>query len=344
MMKSLAEMLEDSRDTIEISDDEISEYPEDDIIEDNNEAIIEETKSSKIEKSIETIDKKIIPEWCVKLGNTSSNITVTEFDKQQYKFSQVMDPNGEKSNYFTVHCKEAGSEKWKTVNGVLSNNYVVTNVEEFINALKRNVSFEGDAVIKCQPFYLSWNGKTTKSIEYFDDDISKTIFSIVSGASVTELENISSYIQIQISNSYNGTRSVMLNYDIVNVGMFEGSSISYVDHFSLSKYRNKIAHTGGLLEVKETLEDVQEYVDAAKTRMLNYTEDIDTVVEKVANSMPSEKLKKSLYSLWDNIQGDFKNLFYLSVITSIVLNSCDNLSYVMTASDRISNIFNKLTS
>ena len=78
--------------------------------------------------------------------------------------------------------------------------------------------------------------------------------------------------------------------------------------------------------------------------MLNYTEDIDTVVEKVANSMPSEKLKKSLYSLWDNIQGDFKNLFYLSVITSIVLNSCDNLSYVMTASDRISNIFNKLTS
>ena len=340
-MKTLAEMLDESKGIIEIEDDEIQEETINDLV-----ATDEiETSESIVQKAEEEMDTKSIPQWCTKLSSVDKDgILINEFDKQQYKFYQIINPDGEKTNYFSVHCKETGSEKWKTVNGLLSGNYVVTNVEEFINTLSKNIEFEDAAVIKCQPFYLSWNGKTTKSIEYFDDDISKMIFSIVSGTPVTDLENVSSYIQIQINNSYNGTRSVMLNYDIVNTGLFEGVEIKYVDHFSLSKYKNKIAHKGGLLEIKETLEDVQQYVDASKTRMMSYTEDIDKVVEKVADSLPSEKLRKSLYSLWDNIQGDFKNLFYLSVITSIVLNACDNLNYVMSSSDKISNIFNKLTS
>lgn len=316
---------------------------------DENLPILEsEQKVEQQENVVENLPKQV--RWILPLKEVACGQTfeLNEYN-QKYKFQRIVDPDGKETKKFLVFLNddnkkdENGKLIWNTLSGVLSDIYVVASMEEFVNLLTKQLKFIGQPIIRKEPFKVSWSTKSTQNIKYFEDDAAKMIFSLVSGVGVKTLDNLSSTISIVLSNSYDGSRKMRLDYVVQTAGIVngQGDNVNLVDYFVLCNHSHQIIHTGQISEIESDLSSVQEHIDSNLAIFKNTTS--NSVLEKIVKNISKcfkKEGRQQFVGLCENLSGPYKNAYYILLMASIVLEkNYSVLTYnkIKSVSDKIHN-------
>lgn len=265
--------------------------------------------------------------WAQSLSTIPSNeeTEFTEFDKQVYKFQPVIaeDERGiHNTGYYNVLCKiidgSDPKEEWKPlVNGLLSKQYVVANLEGYIE--EAGLKFEGEPTIfSSTPFMISVRGRLkTEDINVFDNDTAKTLFSLFSGTDIKTLDSLDTRLETQCINSYNGTRSLTRDFVLSFEAKHGEQTISFRDYFSLFELNHEVEHTSKI-GIDEEMINIQERINSSISKLKKVT-DVDKFKDELVKKLPKEP-GRLLNRFWGGLVEEFKNLYYLLVLTSVALD------------------------
>jgi hypothetical protein len=329
-------------DEIEDSDvDEIEEEEENNNIE--NEDDSEEKSEVKEEK---TKEKEVKLTWIKPLNEIKDKLTVKEFGLQEYIYREQKDPDGKHTGYYECFCRdkkvtdENKNPVWVPMKGLLSNRYIVASVENLAKELEKEVKFKGNPVKHHEPFYLNYSTKTEQDLEVFDDDASKMVFQLVTGIEDEEINDLKSIIQIMISNTYNGTKSIQVNFNIRTNAKIKDNEYNFVDFFTLGRQNYNLAHlNNGLGEVKTKMKSIEDMMKSSKTTLINYKSNIDDIINNIASRFKKVN-KQNFLTTVDNLSNDDKNLFYVLLVASIVLSRNFSPKEHSTISSYIDRLYN----
>jgi hypothetical protein len=331
MNEVLAELLngidqEESKPKIDLNellkDDELEKY-EEELTEVNNK---EESKNYT---------------WSFPLSKIDSSLTLNESDKHSYIYRRVLNPFGETTKYFECFYENKDvPNKWDTANGLLSERYVAVSLDNMIKEITKVVKVTGNPIRKFEPFMSNYFLKTEDSIEAFNDEESKFIFQLITGEkNDIVLNNLRSTNNIFISNSYNGTRSVKLDY-VIKTECKSGNDVSsFIDYYTLGAYSKKLPHLrSGFEIISEEIKNVKDYYKTAKTKLISMTNEIDYIISIISNKMA--KNSRELFNTYiNNLSEEYKNLFYVLIITSIVIDREFSSKEHLNISTQIEKIF-----
>jgi len=284
--------------------------------------------------------------WFFTLSEVPKVLKISEYD-QTYLFSRIVDPSGRYTNKFNVFFKEESIENasWFTLNGVLTDRYVAASLEKFVEIVTNDVELINEPVIRREPWKSIWFGKTSSNIQYFDDEMSTMIFSLVTGAELTSINNISSNLSMIISNSYDGKRSLRVDYSINTSGRLDINNqvqdVEVVDYFSLGKFSHNVNHTIGLAELSMDLTSIQDNVDTAIITLKNYRTNLNSVIESISLSFKKES-KQQFNSLCENLVDDYRSLYYVLFLASIVLGNNYTISEHMAIRSKIDILYKRI--
>jgi len=287
-------------------------------------------KSSTKEENIK-YEVSDIP-WAIKLSG--DGLEFKEFNKQEYKFIRLYNPDGEPTNYYSGYCKSDRFKKkdsnfpvWRPLKLLLSNRYYVVRVEKFLEELKKQVTFLEDPIINTyEPFKISIKGKTkVLDSKVFGSEGAKLIFSIITGSPVDSLDSLENGLDILCINSYDGSKPLGCNFTIKFIGKIGKEKKELTDYFTLSNCSYSIEHIGKIEGLQNRLTNASEHIKDNVKKLKAHTENLDKISESIASKFPKEAKKKFL-GLWEGCVGDLKNLYYLLICASVVLDSFYNIT------------------
>lgn len=284
--------------------------------------------------------------WFFALSNVPKFLKIVEYD-QTYIFSRIVDPQGNYSNKFNVFFKEGNIDdaNWITLNGVLTDRYVAASLEKFIEVVTSGVNLIGEPVIKREPWKSIWFGKTDTNIQYFDDETSGIVFSLITGVDLAVINNLSSNLSIVVSNSYDGKRSLRLDYNINTSGSItvdgQLQEVNIVDYFSLGKFSHNVNHTTGLAEVSTDLTSIQNNVTATINTLKNYRTNLNDIIESISSSFKKEA-RHQFNSLCENLVDDYRSLYYVLILASVALSNNYSVSEHMVIRSKIDNLYRRV--
>lgn len=315
-----------------------------DFVEGFDDDIIEETEVPEFDEddtqSESDKDKKVINEgggkgditpisedtsvslWTSPLSIVGKSFSLKEFDTE-YKFVRIIDPASDETGYFNVFCKnprhtnDKNNPIWKALPGVLSDRYVVASLEKFVKAIGSQISLLEEPRVNTDLFHAEWIAKSKTEVNMFDDDTAKLVFSMISGIEVESIDKILSNLTIAASNSYDGTKSLRIDYNIHTSAKIGEEVHTLRDFFTLTKFGHAVEHTGNLSEISTNLTDVKNNIETNSNFLKTYT-NIDGWVKEISKSF-GKKVKTKFDDVWSNMVDDYRNLFYLLITTSIVL-------------------------
>ena len=281
---------------------------------------------------IET-ELKDLPDWTIRLKDLQPEEDLEFGDgenRQLYLFKEVLDPDENPTGLFNVFCKDQnfvdqeGEQYWLTLNGLVSKSkYVVVHMDKFIEDLVCTIPFsEKEASITHHPFIIEWENATDVQIEFFDDADAKLVFGLVTGMDSPEITSMKSVVSIDCINSYNGRRSMSIDFIIRTSANINGSSVSVKDYFTLTRKQISVTHTRRLDDLKTEIGSIQEQCNSIISRLKEYNdpEKINEIVNGITDRFLMDA-KKDFSSLCENLIGDFRNLFFVLTIASYCLDS-----------------------
>ncbi|MCK5017232.1 MAG: hypothetical protein KAS32_09175 [Candidatus Peribacteraceae bacterium] len=272
---------------------------------------------------------------------TGQFLNLTDYG-HTYRYQRVVDPVDETTDRFLVFHKEGeDATSSDTLNGLLTTRYVAASLERFIGNLSENADFVGDPVIKSSPFACVWRGKLNGQVQYFTDETAKMVFSLLSGITVDTIDNLSSELSVSVSNSYDGTRGLRLDY-VMSIGgsipNAEGSQeIQINDLFSLGRFSHKVIHAGTLSAVETDLTQIHANMETSVVTLQEFSDSFDASIEQIAKVLKKDNAQ-TFRSLCENLTGAYRNLYYLLIVASYVLTNNYSIKEhmkVRTAVDKI---------
>jgi len=312
---------EEEKKSIDMVSAAVEEKVEEEKDVDDSEEITEE-ELEEVEKDVEEkTESSGIDSWTFPLSSIKDEKEIKEFDLQTYIYRRQTDPAGVKTNYFECFCKDSRNpNSWVPTNGLLSKRYIIANIENLTKELKKEVKVVGDPIIHHEPFFLNYSMKTETELKMFDTDESKFIFQLLTGIDELEIKKIKSIAQIMISNAYNGTKSIRVDYNIKSSTTINDNTYNFVDFFTLGKYNKRLTHlSGGLGVVSSGMEHIDDYVKKSKTVLKSVTSNMDTIISNIKSKLRREN--KQVFSTFiDNLPNEYKNLFYVLMLTSLTLS------------------------
>jgi hypothetical protein len=286
-----------------------------------NENVIEK-ENTQIETPIENKNSSVDVSWTSSLSDVTDSFTLKDFDAE-FVYRRIIDPSNEKSNYFNVFCKvkdkKTNKFKWVTHNGSLSKQYVVASMERYARNIVPKLKIIEEPKFYHDKFKSIWSVKTDSEIDLFDDEESKIVFGIISGIAIDKIDEIKSNISVLLSNSYDGSKALRMDYNISTTALIDNNLYSLRDFFSLSRFGYYITHKSKLLNINAEISDIKDQMKGDIEKLKLIDKNIDKIAEGVAKIF-YKKSKMKFESYWENLVDSYKNLYYLLLIASIVLN------------------------
>ena len=186
-----------------------------------------------------------------------------------------------------------------------------------MKAIIPQISLLEEPRINTDLFHAEWIAKSKTEVKIFDDDSAKLVFSLISGIEVESIDKILSNLTIVASNSYNGTKSLRVDYNIHTSAKIGEEVHTLRDFFTLTRFGHAVEHTGNLSVISTNLINVKNNIEMNSELLKTYT-DIDGWVKEISKSF-GKKIKTKFDGVWSNMVDDYRNLFYLLVTTSIIL-------------------------
>lgn len=263
----------------------------------------------------------VTPSWTIPFSELTENeLIIQEGDMQKYIYKKVLDPEGNETGLFEGFCLDSGVGSWKSMNGLLSKKYIAANLNEFINSAFTDIEFTNQ-ISKHEPFYMSKVLYTNNALTVLDADSAKTLFELITGASDLSISNINSKLSIMISNSYNGTMSIRMDYVITNSVNVNGNSVSFDDYFLLNKHHFTFQHMmGGFDNIASDFSNIQNYLDTEINRLKSHVLS-DNDIQTISSKFYKKAGRESFLSSCENLNDNTKNMFYVMMLASMVLNS-----------------------
>lgn len=284
-------------------------------------------------------------EWVVPLSSIDDEFQLREFD-QVYLYKQLKDPGGLNTGLYTCFCKDPnninsdGSYDWVPMNGLLSKYYNVACVEKFIVNLRNNIELVGEPVIKYHPYLIRYTANTRKPIDIFgpeSNEIKKTVFELVTGLPVETFSNLNSKVKVCVSNTYNGTRSIRIDYVSGITVDINNTTREFTDFFTLCNYAHSFEHLSGSIGlVNSDLNNIQGYLNSSMSILRGYTSGMDKIISEVAKRLRKAGRDKFL-NFVDGLCHEHKNMWMIMLVTSVCLSS----DYHILAHSELSSYFDR---
>lgn len=344
-----------------VSDEEVTEIA--DAVaeaEEHDEAPPEEANEPEsVETSAETtaeVQEEVPgPSWTFDLSDIpdKGNMIIEEFGQQSYMFQRVSDPADETTDKFLVFCKDAniiqegGAQPWVTLPGVLTNRYTAASIEKFVSVIEGQLESVEDQSFLHVPFKNIWSGITEKQIEYFSDEVAKMLFALVSGADIESVDNLTSKIKIIVTNSYDGSKSLRLDYAVSTAGKAKNAETGEVNDLVLNDYLNlcnishTIVHMGHLTEISSDLANIQSQIDSSIAILKEYDLNLDQIFDQIIKCFRKDG-RELLGSYFENLIGDYRKLYYLLLVTSITMDRDYNVNEHFKVRSVVDKIFNRI--
>lgn len=251
--------------------------------------------------------------------NGINNLEITEFGQQTFKFRKVKDPNDEYTDKFEVFTKQVGSEHWDILNGLLTERYSVARLEPFVSSLSNSINVIGTPTARIEGFKSMWVGGLQSPINLWDDESAKLVFALITGTPIEDIDNITTKLNVMVVNSYDGKGKLRIDYALKTTAQANGSAQEFHDYFSLVKFSSKVIHGQNLENVSADINTIMTNIVATAAQLKTVSIEDNTLVEKIAQRMPSDG-KNALMGIWETMVPDIKNMYYLAIIASIVLD------------------------
>ena len=261
------------------------------------------------------------PNWITPLRDTNGDFRIIEFGKHEYLFREVLDPSRQGTNKYSVFYRDLTvpeeNQHWEVLRGLLSGLYTVASVENFYNVLSQQLGTQQEPEILGVPFALICKSRTTHSINMFQDEAMRVAFELITGIDLSAITNVHSSVDVCVSNSYDGTKSIHMDYVIRTVA---GNHV-YHDYFILANHSHSFEHiTHSLGEVTADLTNVQGYLTTTINTLKGLSSGIDDFVAGITKRM--KKITRAMFnSYWENVPVSHKNVLFALVITSHCLNT-----------------------
>lgn len=252
----------------------------------------------KVVKSVEVIKPKVIhekklksslkmPEWCFRLDSIDDFLDIKEFE-HTYRFTRV-----EKTNKYTVNYKGSETDNWKLLPGHLSNKYIATKMSEYVDKLKATSPFEQEYTIAA-PFKIAWFGILPNTINAFETNEAQQLINFAyNGANVKNTISKSSVLCV---NHYNGSAKFKVDSIINNIIQTDMDDFTFNNLFTFHDSEGRIAAMRGC--------------------NINYE-----FVKSIASNFISRVSEKKVLAHWNDLDDKYKNLYYLTNLSSIVLKN-----------------------
>jgi hypothetical protein len=272
----------------------------------------------------------------------SKGLVLDEFGKHEYCFERLT-VLGQESGYYLAACKhkDVGWEKAAIV-APLSDRYCVLSLDGYVQRFKDEFGITEDPIVfSNKMFVLSARMKVNTGVTVFDNDFASTLFSMISGAPEQTLHNLTCELYVQLTNSYNGTRSLVQDYILYFTSKTDNKTYSFKDYFSLFNARQKIDHFGNM----DTLNDPKDVIQSVKEHInkLKAIENIKDIQGEIAAPLHKD-LKGRFNSLCDGCVGDYDNAFYMLAMLSVAIEQdFDNRNY-LTATNAVSRVLSNYLS
>ena len=278
---------------------------------------------------------------------TDSMFNLSEFGKMNIIYKQIMDPNGDPTDYFSSHCNIDGKKKkdsdelvYETSNQ-LSKKYIMTSLEKLVEYIKSNMEITSEN-IQVSPFVSIWSGLTSKKIQLVENSIERDMFDIYTGMSIEKTFTCdTNEIELVISNSYDGKKAIHVGLTLSIIGKDEtGNDIKMRDFFTLSHVSSKYLHKGiQVANIQETLKDLDE----------NFLKDIDILKNhpiemsdiKTLSLYLRKSSSKTFKNRWEDLPAHYKNLYFTLILLSSVLNDAYTASEHANLQSAVSKLVKK---
>lgn len=248
-----------------------------------------------------------------------------EFDCQVYEFHPVMYPDGNFSGRYLPFCLDKNTvlnpdKKWVAEYYSLSNRFVVAGLNKFVSEMEKEVQFEKSKIYHT-PFSMSYFAQAKgKSLKTFDKESTAFIFSIMTGIDSATISGVNTNISLMISNKYNGTGALNIDYVLNISGIINGNDYQYNDYFTLLDSNRKVNHVGKIKEFNFSIEELEKKAEETRTKLKTKTENLEDIIKSISSKMKKE-LAQKFNSHWEQLPPSMKNAFSILILASYVIDS-----------------------
>ncbi len=263
-------------------------------------------------------DPEINQDWIIHLTGIN-NVSITEFNKYDYKFRRVPDPDKKLTDKFEVFTRPDGGE-WKILNGLLTERYSVACLEPFTKNLESILPLTGQPELRLEPFKSAWIGNLDSPVNLWEDDAAKIVFALVTGVDIEDIRSLSTNVAVMALNSYDGKARLKLDYSLRTTGQINNTTQSFRDYFSMVQHSTNVIHGQNLIKVRHDIEGMTQNIVSTSEQLKEIRIDADNpLVDKLAKSFNSDG-RKMFGATWANLVSDYRTLFHMCVVASIVID------------------------
>jgi len=304
----------------------LDELINDNHINDINNNISEDSDTTKEVQlpNIETPQIEVpINSWIRSLRDIGNQSLKLEDYGYTYIFKRVIDPCNNLTNKFEVFCNPENTELWFILNGLLTDKYVVVSLSDLVSYVCSQFNISESRISK-EPWRAIWIGRTNINVNYFDDETSKMIFSLISGLDDAIISNLYSNISLSISNSYNGSRTLRIDYNINSscnlVSNSDLRNVKLTDFFSLNRFSHKVIHNSNITQINTDLKNINDNIDITMETLKNYRDNIDDIIKTISRGFKKEN-KNQFISVCQNLVPEYRNLYIILICVSAILSN-----------------------
>ena len=271
---------------------------------------------------------------------STNSLKLEEFG-QIYIYNRVLDPDGVPTNKFNGFYKNTyETTGWIDLPGVLSNRYVATSLDKFINSvLKQRFQLTQIPITNKEPWKTAWLGVSNLTIDYLEiPDMAIHVFQNITERDVT-ITNIISKLGFSVTNTYDGSNKLKVTPIVRTTGYNGvGPMTSFVDYLSFCNFTHDISHTSDATGFNADLTTIQENVSDHLVVLKQYT-DVDSVVDNISKSFkkPGREKFKLVYNSTQS-----ENLFYVLIAASIALGKYYSIAEHLHIRSKIRKLFERI--
>lgn len=280
------------------------------------EPVVENPPETPAETKSVTSEKN--DDWSQQIRESKTEeIVVKEFDRLEFIYKPIKNPNGENTKYYSCHSNldgavdKDGKKIWNTNSLCLSHNYRIAHIQTFVEKLKKKVDVVSDSPKQFGPFSVAWTGTTSKTMNVFTSDTHKTIFEAVTGIDMSVFSPVNATMELYVLNSYDGKSSLVLNH-VLDLRLTDGQKTkSYYDYFTMSNMKCRFGHRGNFSQVRAGIDNIYEkYENISKVLMGYFPKDWDEIVGSLSSKFTGD-IKKGFFQMCMGAPAGCKNLMYL---------------------------------
>lgn len=337
-------------DDINIYDNDNTEYASEEFIDyvsPEEETIIKdltdenEQEQPKEDKNID--DQPILNDWLFAFKDIPTDNSLKIEDRgQTYIYKRVLNPDGSPTKKFNGFYKGRDNTAWISLNGVLTDRYVASSLDKFVNSvLMRRINLTHIPIADSkEPWKTVWFGISNLDVAYIEVPTEATyIFESISESDIT-INRISSKLGFSVSNTYDGSNKLKVSPIVRTVGLNGIRPLtSFVDYFTFCNFTHDISHTSDASGFDVDLTTIQENVSDHLVVLKSYT-DVGSVIEDISKSFKKasrEKFKK----VCSSIQLDM-NLFHVLMATSIALGKYYSIAEHLAIRSKFRRLFERI--